>query len=138
MESMVAQSIEVREWVGYTGRVALKQLPMVRQRGACCTLPDVDLAWAAETSSLMKALADPTRLTMVAALWRASQPVCICDFTASLDLSQPTISHHMGKLRDAGLVDAEKHGIWTYYRLRDDLSPATRRLLGQLVPTPAR
>jgi len=81
----------------------------------------------------MKALADPTRLTMIAALWKADQPVCICDFTASLDLTQPTISHHMAKLREAGLVDCEKRGIWVYYWLRKDLRATQRRLLAQLV-----
>jgi ArsR family transcriptional regulator len=59
--------------------------------------------------------------------------VCICDFTASLDLSQPTISHHMAKLKDAGIVDAEKRGIWIYYRLRDKLPTSTRNLLSQLL-----
>ena len=113
--------------------MALKNLPVVRERGVCCALPEVDAGWAEETSALMKALADPTRLTMIAALWKANQPVCICDFTASLELTQPTISHHMARLRDAGLVDSEKDGIWMYYRLRNDLPPATRRLLGQLV-----
>jgi len=81
----------------------------------------------------MKALADPTRLTMVASLWKAKAPICICDFTASLELSQPTISHHMAKLKEFGLVDSEKQGIWVYYRLRADLAPATRRLLAQLI-----
>lgn len=113
-------------------------MAIARQRGECCALPAVDEAWAAETAGLMKALADPTRLTMVAALWKAREPVCICDFTASLELSQPTISHHMARLKEAGLVDAQKNGIWMYYRLRDDLSPATRRLLGQLVSPSAR
>jgi len=108
---------------------------IARERGVCCELPNVDETWASETSALMKALADPTRLTIVASLWKADQPVCICDFVASLDLSQPTISHHMAKLRDAGLVDAEKQGIWMYYRMRKDLPAATRRLLAQLVPT---
>ena len=56
-----------------------------------------------------------------------------CDFTASLDLSQPTISHHIGKLREARLVDAEKHGIWIYYRLSDNLPNSTRQVLSQLV-----
>jgi ArsR family transcriptional regulator len=113
--------------------MALKNLPVLRERGVCCALPEVDADWAEGTAALMKALADPTRLTMIAALWKADQPVCICDFTASLELTQPTISHHMAKLKDAGLVDSEKEGIWMYYRLRDDLPPATRRLLGQLV-----
>jgi ArsR family transcriptional regulator len=81
----------------------------------------------------MKALADPTRLTMVAALWKATSPICVCDFTADLELTQPTISHHMAKLKEAGLVDSEKDGIWTYYRLRPDLPAGTRRLLANLV-----
>ena len=111
----------------------LQELPVLRQRGACCELPEVDADWAQSTSDLLKALADPTRLTMVAALWKADAPVCICDFTASLDLSQPTISHHMGKLRVAGLVEAEKQGIWIYYRLHENLPNSTRQVLSQLL-----
>jgi ArsR family transcriptional regulator len=113
--------------------VAVKQLPMVRQRGVCCGLPDVDAAWAEGTAGLMKALADPTRLTMIASLWKAEAPICICDFTAGLALSQPTISHHMAKLKEIGLVDSEKLGIWIYYRLRADLPPATKQILAQLI-----
>ena len=119
--------------LSYNDAVAIKELPVIRQRGVCCGLPDVDEAWAEQTSTLMKTLADPTRLTMVASLWKAQAPICICDFTAGLDLSQPTISHHMSKLKEAGLVEAEKRGIWIYYRLASDLKPATRRLLGSLI-----
>jgi ArsR family transcriptional regulator, arsenate/arsenite/antimonite-responsive transcriptional repressor len=106
---------------------------MVRERGACCDLPAVDQGWAEDTSALMKALADPTRLTMIASLWKADAPICICDFTAGLGLTQPTISHHMAKLREAGLVDSEKWGIWVYYRLRARLAPSIRRVLAQLI-----
>jgi DNA-binding transcriptional ArsR family regulator len=113
--------------------MALKALPVVRQRGVCCGLPEVDATWAEGTAGLMKALADPTRLTMVASLWKADAPICICDFTAGLELSQPTISHHMAKLKEVGLVDSEKDGIWVYYRLAANLAPATRRLLAELV-----
>ena len=113
--------------------MALKELPVVRERGVCCALPAVDADWAEDTADLMKALADRTRLTMVAALWKANQPVCICDFTAGLELTQPTISHHMAKLKEAGLVESEKDGIWVYYRLRHDLAPSARRLLAQLL-----
>ena len=113
--------------------MAIKELPMVRERGTCCELPVVKESWANETSDLMKALADPTRLTMLASLWKSDDPICICDFTAGLELSQPTISHHMAKLREARLVDCEKRGIWVYYRLHDKLAPSTRRLLGQLI-----
>lgn len=113
--------------------MAVKRLPVIRQRGACCELPDVDERWAGRTSELMKALADPTRLTMLASLWKADAPICICDFTAGLGLSQPTISHHMAKLKEAGLAESEKRGIWVYYRLRSDLSASTRRLLAELI-----
>ena len=113
--------------------MALKELPMARQRGVCCGLPVVDAAWAEGTAGLMKALGDPTRLTMAASLWKAEGPICICDFTAGLGLSQPTISHHMAKLREAGLVESERRGIWIYYRLRGDLAPATKKVLAQLI-----
>jgi ArsR family transcriptional regulator len=111
----------------------LKELPLVRERGVCCTLPAVNPSWAEERAELMKALADPTRLTIIASLWKATSPICICDFTAGLELGQPTISHHMGKLKDAGLVESEKRGIWIYYRLRDKLPTPTRKLLSQLL-----
>ena len=115
--------------------MALKELPVIRQRGACCALPEVDGRWADRTSDLMKALADPTRLTMMASLWKAQAPICICDFTAGLDLSQPTISHHMAKLKEAGLVESDKQGIWVYYRVRADLPVDQRKLLAQLIGT---
>jgi ArsR family transcriptional regulator len=113
--------------------VTTKELP-VRQRGRCCEIAiPVDQAWAEEAAGLLKALADPTRLSMVACLWKATAPVCICDFTATFDLSQPTISHHMAKLKAAGLIESEKQGIWIYYRFRDDLSPATKGLIETLL-----
>ena len=82
---------------------------------------------------VLKALADPTRLQMIGVLKRSAEPVCICDFTAAFDLSQPTISHHMAKLREAGLVEATKDGIWAYYRLSRRLEAKTRALLDVLV-----
>lgn len=85
--------------------------------------------WAERTAAVLKALADRTRLSMVAALRATDGPVCICDFTATYDLSQPTISHHMSRLREAGLVESSRQGIWIYYRLRDDLAPALEQLL---------
>ena len=114
-------------------RMAVKDLPMIRERGVCCPLPVVKESWADQRAALMKALADPTRLTMVASLWKAGSPICICDFTAGLGLSQPTISHHMARLKDAGLVESEKRGVWVYYRLRDKMPTETRKLLSGLV-----
>lgn len=66
---------------------------------------------------LLKAVADPTRLQILAILKRSHEPVCICDLTATFGLSQPTVSHHMGKLRRAGLVTSSKRGIWSYYSI---------------------
>jgi DNA-binding transcriptional ArsR family regulator len=91
------------------------------------------LAKVDQSVEVLKALADPTRLQMIGILKKSAEPVCICDFTAAFDLSQPTISHHMGKLREAGLVDVSKAGIWAYYRLASRLEPKTRALLDVLV-----
>ena len=113
--------------------VAVKELSVIRERGVCCALPVVKESWAEQRADLMKALSDPTRLTMIASLWKADSPICICDFTAGLGLAQPTISHHMAKLKEAGLVESEKRGIWIYYRLRDKLPTETRKLLSRLV-----
>jgi ArsR family transcriptional regulator len=114
----------------------------VRQRGISCDIPvRADPGWAETTAGVLKALADRTRISMVAALRSAEAPVCICDFTVAYGLSQPTISHHMAKLRDAGLVESSKQGIWIYYRLRQDLDPAVERLLEAVLrevpPAPA-
>ena len=113
--------------------MATRAAAIAREKGVCCALPAVDEDWAQSTSELMKALADPARLTMVAALSKAASPVCICDFTAELGLAQATVSHHMAKLREAGIVDCEKKGIWTYYWLRANLPAQTRRLISGLV-----
>jgi ArsR family transcriptional regulator len=115
---------------GKLGAMALRELP-VRTRGVCCELQvdDIDQARVGDTVELLKALADPTRLRMVATLRRQAGPVCVCDLVAAFDLTQPTISHHMGVLKRAGLVESEKSGIWVYYSLRADLPPAVARAL---------
>ena len=107
-----------------------------RERGSCCELPHrVDPAGADARAELLKAVADPTRLAMLAALRKASAPVCVCDFTAAFDLTQPTISHHMAKLKAAGLVESEKRGIWVYYRLHSALTQRDLKLLDSVLAT---
>jgi len=91
------------------------------------------LATVDQSVEVLRAFADPTRLQMMGVLKRSSQPVCICDFTAAFELSQPTISHHMAKLREAGLVEVTKSGIWAYYRVAERLDVRTRALLDVLV-----
>lgn len=104
-----------------------------RERGVCCTI-EFPLAEerAIELADVLKALGDATRIQIVAALRDAKTPLCTCDFTASTALSQPTITHHMGKLRDAGLVEATRQGIWTYYRLRPHLPKNVQRIVDAL------
>jgi ArsR family transcriptional regulator, arsenate/arsenite/antimonite-responsive transcriptional repressor len=109
--------------------MVLKELP-VRTRGVCCDLEvEIDQVKVGETVELLRALADPTRLSMVATLRRQAGPVCVCDLVAAFDLTQPTISHHMAVLKRAGLVESEKKGIWIYYRLRSDLTQAVNKAL---------
>lgn len=104
-----------------------------RERGVCCTVEfSLKDERAVELADVLKALADPTRVQIVAALRDAKAPLCTCDFTASTELSQPTITHHMGKLRDAGLVEATRSGVWTYYRLRPHLPVTARKIVDAL------
>src|SRR5215467_15790694 len=78
----------------------------------------IDGASAAELAQVFKALGDPVRLRLVSLIGaRAGGEVCVCDLTSAFDLSQPTISHHLKVLREAGLIDSERRGTWVYYRL---------------------
>jgi ArsR family transcriptional regulator len=83
----------------------------------CCPPTAVDPADRTEEAALFKALGDPHRLTILATLARAEDDVCVCDFTSGLPLNQPTVSHHLKILRDAGLVASERRGTWVYYQL---------------------
>ena len=68
-------------------------------------------------AALLKAVADPYRLTMLATLAAVDGEVCVCDFTDAFPLNQPTVSHHLRILREAELVTCERRGTWVYYRL---------------------
>src|SRR5216683_7575370 len=90
----------------------------MRTRGCCVPVaPPLPNARADELAALFKALADPTRVQMLHMLKGASEPICVCDFTAAFDLGQPTISHHVARLKDAGIVTSFKRGIWAFYQL---------------------
>src|ERR671934_2160063 len=82
-----------------------------------------------ELAAQFKALADPTRVAIVNRL-AAAPEVCVCDLTAAFDLAQPTVSHHLRILREAGLVDATRRGTWAYYRLVPEAVGALRTALG--------
>src|SRR6476646_5125673 len=90
---------------------------------ACCT-PVASAQMARDQSetlaSLFKALADPNRVRIVNLLANADEPVCVCEFMPQLGLSQGTVSFHLKKLLDAGLLKREQRGTWAYYSLRED------------------
>lgn len=101
-----------------------------RVRGICCEVcVPLSAARASEVAALAAVLADPTRLSMLAALRGAEVPVCVCDLTAAFGLSQPTISHHMAKLKLAGLVEARRDGLWTHYGVARPLPPPVVAML---------
>jgi ArsR family transcriptional regulator len=90
---------------------------------ACCAplaAPLLDEEEAVATAELFKALADPSRVRIVNALARSDEPVCACDFEPALGLSQPTVSHHLKKLTEAGLLEREQRGKWAYFSLKRD------------------
>jgi ArsR family transcriptional regulator, arsenate/arsenite/antimonite-responsive transcriptional repressor len=84
---------------------------------------------AADLAARFKALADPTRIAIVNSL-SAADEVCVCNLTETFELSQPTISHHLRILREAGLVEASRRGTWAYYRLVPEAVDALRTALG--------
>jgi ArsR family transcriptional regulator, arsenate/arsenite/antimonite-responsive transcriptional repressor len=84
----------------------------------CCepvVYPEVERAQAQRMAKIAKALGDPVRIELVDVLRKHAGKVCVCELVPLFDLSQPTISHHLKVLRDAGLVASERQGLWAYY-----------------------
>jgi ArsR family transcriptional regulator len=84
----------------------------------CCepvVYPEVARDRAARMAEIAKALGDPVRLQLVDVLRKHAGQVCVCELVPLFDISQPTLSHHLKKLRDAGLVESERRGLWAYY-----------------------
>ena len=89
----------------------------------CCepvVYPDVERHEAERMAVIAKALGDPIRLQLVDVLRKHAGEVCVCELVPLFDISQPTLSHHLKKLRDAGVVDSERRGLWAYYYVRTD------------------
>jgi ArsR family transcriptional regulator, arsenate/arsenite/antimonite-responsive transcriptional repressor len=90
---------------------------------ACCAplgAPVLAEEQAVATAELFKALADPARVRIMNVLATKGEPVCACEFEPTLGLSQPTVSHHLKKLTEAGLLEREQRGRWAYFSLRRD------------------
>lgn len=112
---------------------ARSALAPLRVKGCCnpvaAPLPE---ARADELATIYKALGDPTRVQILHILAAATEPVCVCDFTAAFELGQPTISHHLATLREAGIVTSFKRGIWAFYQLDPAMSAVARAAVAQV------
>ncbi len=89
----------------------------------CCepvVYPDVDRAQARRMAEVAKALGDPIRLQLVDVLRRHAGKVCVCELVPLFEISQPTLSHHLKRLRDAAIIDSERRGLWAYYYVIPD------------------
>jgi ArsR family transcriptional regulator len=107
--------------VDATARMSLRQLDLAP--AACCTpvaAPDITSDQAATLAAVFKALSDPNRVRIVNILANATEPVCVCDFMPHLGLSQGTVSFHLKKLLDVGLLERDQRGTWAFYSLKRD------------------
>jgi ArsR family transcriptional regulator len=89
----------------------------------CCepvAHPDMGRRQAELMAAVAKALGDPIRLQLVDVLRGHAGKVCVCELTPLFDVGQPTVSHHLKVLREAGIVDSERRGLWTYYYVKPD------------------
>ena len=116
-----------------------KLLPTLDAQAGCyASLAEAPLSEddAAVLAGRLKAVADPARLRLVSlVLASPGQEACICDLTAPVGLSQPTVSHHMKVLVDAGLLTKEKRGRWAYFRAIPEAFEALSRTLQSATPT---
>jgi ArsR family transcriptional regulator len=105
----------------------------------CCepvAYPNLERRQAERIAVLAKALGDPIRLQLVDVLRRHAGEVCVCELTPLFDVGQPTVSHHLKVLREAGIVDSQRRGLWAYYYVRPEgLKDLDRWLSG---PGPAQ
>ena len=89
----------------------------------CCepvVYPDTERTEAGRMADVAKALGDPIRVQLVDVLRKHAGKVCVCELTPLFDVGQPTVSHHLKVLRDAGVVDSERRGLWAYYYVVPD------------------
>ena len=99
---------------------------------ACCAplaAPVLSEDEAEATAALFRALGDPARVRIVNALATSAEPVCVCELIEPLGLAQPTVSHHMKKLLDAGIVEREQRGRWAFFSLAGDASATLARVV---------
>jgi ArsR family transcriptional regulator, arsenate/arsenite/antimonite-responsive transcriptional repressor len=121
------------------GRSALELTPVARPHAdtAECSIPlvrePIGESAAAGLANVFKALGDPVRLRLLSLIGaHQGGEVCVCDLTSAFNLAQPTISHHLKVLREAGIITSERRGTWVYYRL----VPAALERMAALLTAP--
>ena len=107
---------------------------------SCC--PDAapaprGVAGRRRAARVFRALGDPTRLEILALIAARPEPICVCDIVSRFELSQPTISHHLRILREAGLVTASRRGTWSYYQVHDRGAAVLRSAVRSAIPEAA-
>jgi ArsR family transcriptional regulator len=105
--------------------VALKLAPKQKRPPGepCCepvAYPEIERVQAARMGAVAKALGDPIRIQLVDVLRKHAGKICVCELVPLFELSQPTISHHLKVLREAGIVGSERQGLWAYYYVEPD------------------
>ena len=93
-------------------------LPARHKNEPCCgptAAPALSLARTEALAVRLKVLGDPTRLRLLDLIAQQTEPLCVCDITPQFPQNQPTISHHLRALREAGLIDTDRRGIWSFY-----------------------
>lgn len=129
--SQLAIDIDVCQY-RWVSNLAMLSTPA--DSAACCSplaAEPMTMDQAEQVAPLMKALADPVRLRLMSLVAsHLGGEACMCDLTDAFALSQPTISHHMKVLHEAGLVDRDKRGVWVYYRVRPEALAAIGMLIG--------
>jgi ArsR family transcriptional regulator len=115
-------------------------LPLITSDLAACCAPvtggTLDAAAAERLARIFKALGDPTRVRLLSLISAAGE-ACICDLTEPVALSQPTVSHHMKQLADAGLVTRTQRGKWAYYRVVEETPRTAAQAITPVTRTPA-
>ena len=112
-------------------------LPVIPADAAQCSIPlvrkPIGETAAAGLAQVFKALGDPVRLRLLSLIGaHQGGEVCVCDLTTAFNLTQPTISHHLKVLREAGIITSERRGTWVYYRL----VPAALERMAALLSVP--
>lgn len=136
MGAIIALTVITRIDICISMAVDLELTPKHKRAAGerCCepvAYPDVERGEAVRMAQVARALGDPVRLQLVDVLRRHAGKVCVCELVPLFGLSQPTVSHHLKVLREAGIVGSERRGLWAYYFVNADALEELSEWLGK-------